>query len=149
MILNLGLSAATENSLKTLLNESNHPAHKSNRDGCTVNVVVLVACGLRESHAFIPNTYRCVIGKRRGFVRIALETGASLVPTISFGENSIYKEVNLSGSFSRTIKYLFKRFFPYVSGPEFLGQLCFEIVLVIFFVCLWLIFAVWNICTQK
>lgn len=109
-LLNSGLSAATENALKTLLNQSNDPADKSNRDGYTGNAVGLIAGGAREAMAFIPNTYKCAISKRRGFVRIAIQTGASLVPVISFGENNIYREVDLSGLFGRLAKYLFKRF---------------------------------------
>lgn len=42
--------------------------------------------GVREAQVFAPNTYKFVCAKRRGFARVGLETGASLVPAISFGE---------------------------------------------------------------
>jgi 2-acylglycerol O-acyltransferase 2 len=38
-------------------------------------------------------------------VRIAVETGASLVPVLSFGENDMFKQVkNEDGSFIRTFQ---------------------------------------------
>lgn len=106
ILLSLGYTAATENALKTLLSQSNDPNDKANRDGCTSNGIALIPGGVPEaSHAF-PNSYQCALAKRRGFVRIALETGASLVPAISFGENDIYKEVNLeTGVWQRLIKH--------------------------------------------
>lgn len=57
-------------------------------------VFSLVVGGVREAQVFQPNSYRCVISKRRGFVRIALENGSSLVPVISFGENDVYRAIN-------------------------------------------------------
>ena len=89
--MSVGLSAATENSLTTLLGQSNGPADESNRVGYSCNGVGLICGGLRESLVPIPNHYKCVISKRRGFARIALKTGASLVPVISFGESNIYE----------------------------------------------------------
>lgn len=52
--------------------------------------IVLVVGGAAESLVAAPGTYDLVLGKRKGFVRIALETGASLVPVLCYGENDLF-----------------------------------------------------------
>ena len=37
-----------------------------------------------------PGTYDLVLKNRFGFIKVAIENGASIVPVISFGENGIY-----------------------------------------------------------
>lgn len=46
--------------------------------------------GAAESLVSAPGTYDLVLGRRKGFVRLALETGAALVPVINFGENDAF-----------------------------------------------------------
>ncbi|KXZ44041.1 hypothetical protein GPECTOR_75g765 [Gonium pectorale] len=48
--------------------------------------VVLVVGGAAEALLAAPGSYDLVLRSRKGFVRLALETGASLVPVIAFGE---------------------------------------------------------------
>jgi len=38
-----------------------------------------------------PGTFNVVLGRRKGFVRLALQTGSSLVPVVSFGENDLFR----------------------------------------------------------
>lgn len=52
--------------------------------------VVLVVGGGREAMLTRPGHLDLLLGSRKGFVKIALETGASLVPVIGFGENNCY-----------------------------------------------------------
>lgn len=91
LFLSVGICSVSANSLTVLLSQSNDPADKSNQDGYTSNAVAVVVGGVREQrNCTYPNTYKFVLKTRRGFVRIAIQTGASLVPAISFGENDYY-----------------------------------------------------------
>lgn len=98
-----GISSASERSIKTLLKQSNEPFDASNADGYTSNAVGLVVGGARETFYAYPDTYKCLIKKRRGFVRIALETGVPLVPALSFGENNVYEMIDVKPGFWRRI----------------------------------------------
>ncbi|XP_076766033.1 2-acylglycerol O-acyltransferase 2-A [Xylocopa sonorina] len=55
---------------------------------------VLVVGGAFEALESIPGTYRTVIKKRKGFVKLALKHGTSLVPVIPFGEPDTYDQVH-------------------------------------------------------
>lgn len=117
-----GMSSASANSLKTLLQQSNDPADESNRDGYTANGVGLVVGGAQESFYAFPNTYICVIKHRKGFAKIALKTGAPLVPAISFGENELYHVVeHKPGTWGRTIQDTIKRYTK-IAPVHFLGR---------------------------
>lgn len=105
ILLNTGFHSASANSLKALLNQSNDPTDKSNNDGYTSNAAVLVVGGAREAFLTRPNAYQCFLKNRKGFARIALQTGTSLVPVISFGENNLYERIDYkSGSLIRFIQ---------------------------------------------
>ncbi|GAB1285141.1 2-acylglycerol O-acyltransferase 1 [Apodemus speciosus] len=55
-----------------------------------------------ESH---PGRYSLCLQERKGFVKLALTHGASLVPVFSFGENELYKQMNNpKGSWVRTVQ---------------------------------------------
>lgn len=110
LLLTAGLSSAGEISLKTLLLQSNEADDQPINDGCTANAVGLVVGGIREVFYTHPDTYQFVVAKRRGFIRVALETGASLVPAISFGENNVYKMIDISGFWRRSLEFIFQKF---------------------------------------
>ncbi|XKL69077.1 hypothetical protein PGB90_006846 [Kerria lacca] len=58
--------------------------------------VVLVAGGASEAKLASPGSqYKIIASRRKGFVRIALKNGVSLVPVFSFGENNTYDQYNL------------------------------------------------------
>lgn len=91
--------------------QSNNPIDRSNRDGYSSNAVGLIVGGAREAFISVPNMYKCYLKKRKGFIRIALQTGASLVPAISFGENETYEIIDYeSGSWVRLIQDTIERY---------------------------------------
>ena len=51
---------------------------------------MLAVGGATESLYAAPGTMNLVLHKRKGFVRVALQAGAALVPVINFGENETY-----------------------------------------------------------
>lgn len=64
--------------------------------------VLLVIGGAKESLSARPGTYDLTLADRKGFVKMALRTGASLVPVFSFGENDLFDQVsNAKGSWLR------------------------------------------------
>jgi hypothetical protein len=53
------------------------------------NAIIIAVGGQREVSLAKPGAMELVLAKRKGFVKVAIETGADLVPVISFGENNI------------------------------------------------------------
>ncbi|XP_032286568.1 2-acylglycerol O-acyltransferase 3 [Halichoerus grypus] len=52
--------------------------------------VIIMVGGAQESLYAIPGKHSLILRNRKGFVRLALRHGASLVPVYSFGENDIF-----------------------------------------------------------
>uniref|UniRef100_A0A8C5PC72 Acyltransferase n=1 Tax=Leptobrachium leishanense TaxID=445787 RepID=A0A8C5PC72_9ANUR len=78
------------------------------------NAVVIVVGGAAESLSCHPGITTIILSKRRGFVRLALENGADLVPSFSFGENDLYQQVQFSeGSLLRAAQCKFQKLFGF------------------------------------
>lgn len=74
------------------------------------NAVALVVGGASESLESRPGTYKIILKRRKGFVKLALMHGAPLVPVISFGETDVYDQVqNPEGSFLRRAQEFCRR----------------------------------------
>ncbi|KAM3868998.1 diacylglycerol O-acyltransferase 2-like [Diretmus argenteus] len=74
------------------------------------NALAIVIGGAAESLASSPGVHAVVMKQRKGFVRLALEFGADLVPVYSFGENELFRQVIFSeGSLGRRVQELFKK----------------------------------------
>lgn len=55
--------------------------------------ITIVVGGARESLDAQPYSLRLVLKRRKGFVKLAIRTGADLVPVLAFGENDLYDQV--------------------------------------------------------
>ena len=68
--------------------------------GC---VMVIVVGGAKEALEAVPGAADLVLRDRKGFVRRAIISGASLVPVYGFGENSLFGD-QITGSVIRKIQ---------------------------------------------
>ena len=67
--------------------------------------IALAPGGAKESLECVPGTMRLFLKRRRGFARLALETGATLVPVIGFGESEVYRTIQFKpGSRCRRVQ---------------------------------------------
>ncbi|VDM93862.1 unnamed protein product [Onchocerca ochengi] len=57
------------------------------------NIVVLIVGGAEEALDAHPGSHILTLSKRKGFIKIAIETGAQLVPMYCFGENELFEQV--------------------------------------------------------
>ncbi|XP_058832632.1 2-acylglycerol O-acyltransferase 2-A-like isoform X1 [Topomyia yanbarensis] len=92
LVLSWGAVSCSEQSITNLLQASTDPSDASNSDGYTSNAVVIIVGGAAESLNCRPNNYQLVLKKRKGFCRIALQTGTPIVPVINFGELDLYDQ---------------------------------------------------------
>ncbi|KAF8909272.1 diacylglycerol acyltransferase-domain-containing protein [Gymnopilus junonius] len=84
--------------------------------------ITIVVGGAAESLSARPGTADLTLRKRLGFIKIAIQHGADLVPVFSFGENDIYQQMaNEKG----TTVYALQRKFQSIFGftlPLFHGR---------------------------
>lgn len=79
--------------------------------------------GAQEALYARPGNYRLVLNKRKGFVKIAIQTGIPLGPVFSFGETEIFDQFsNEPGTFLRAYQDFVKKWtgiapaMPYARG---------------------------------
>ncbi|CAI4225195.1 unnamed protein product [Auanema sp. JU1783] len=84
--------------------------------------VVLVVGGAEEALDAHPGHNILTLNRRKGFIRLALQTGAHLVPCYSFGENDIFEQAdNPKGSKIRKVQTFLKDLLGF-SPPAFHGR---------------------------
>ena len=87
-ILALGLASVSKESIENLLSTGGLNGAGMGR------AVTIVVGGARESLDARPNTLRLRLKNRKGFVKLAIRMGADLVPTLAFGENELYDQMD-------------------------------------------------------
>ncbi|KAG7484491.1 hypothetical protein MATL_G00049750 [Megalops atlanticus] len=74
------------------------------------NVVVIAVGGAPEALDARPGAYTLLLANKKGFVKLAMEHGAALVPVFSFGENEVFDQVdNPRGTWLRWIQERLQR----------------------------------------
>ncbi|XP_045149023.1 diacylglycerol O-acyltransferase 2 [Echinops telfairi] len=75
------------------------------------NAIIIVVGGAAESLSSRPGKNAVTLRNRKGFVKLALRHGADLVPTYSFGENEVYKQVIFEeGSWGLWVQQKFQKY---------------------------------------
>ena len=84
----MGLASVSRESCENILSKGGPNGEGMGR------AITIVIGGARESLDARPGTMRLVLGRRKGFVKLAIRSGADLVPVLAFGENELYEQVN-------------------------------------------------------
>ena len=85
-------------------------------------MAVLVPGGAEEALNSDRGEIRLILEKRKGFIKMALTTGASLVPSFTFRENEIYSKLdNPPGSLIRILQDFAQKWFGF-APVLFLGR---------------------------
>lgn len=106
----LGINSVTKASVMTNLTRA---------PGASVAIVI---GGAAEALDARPGSATLTLARRKGFVKMALRTGASLVPVFAFGENDIFEQVeNPDGGRLRKFQTYIKQLIG-ISPPAFYGR---------------------------
>ncbi|KAM3967208.1 2-acylglycerol O-acyltransferase 2-A-like [Aphomia sociella] len=84
LILAMGSCSSSLESLLYLLDKKKH-------QGKCVALIVGGAAEALDSH---PGEYKVILSRRKGFIKVAIKSGAPLVPVFSFGEPDVFRPFN-------------------------------------------------------
>ncbi|PZC76104.1 hypothetical protein B5X24_HaOG205128 [Helicoverpa armigera] len=84
LALAIGMCASSEQSLLHLLDQKKYEG----------NAVCMIIGGAAEALDAHPKEYKVILSRRKGFIRVAMKSGASLVPVFSFGETDLFHPPN-------------------------------------------------------
>ncbi|OTA28355.1 hypothetical protein BTJ68_08557 [Hortaea werneckii EXF-2000] len=88
--LRMGLASVSRESCENLLSQGGPNGEGMGR------AITIVVGGARESLDAKPYSLKLVLKRRKGFVKLAIRTGADLVPVLAFGENDLYEQFDAS-----------------------------------------------------
>lgn len=83
----MGLASVSRESCENILTRGGVDGEGMGR------AITIVIGGARESLDAQPNSMRLILKRRKGFIKLAIRTGADLVPVLAFGENDLYEQV--------------------------------------------------------
>lgn len=86
--LRMGLASVSRESCENILSQGGPNGEGMGR------AITIVIGGARESLDAKPYKLKLVLKRRKGFVKLAIRTGADLVPVLAFGENDIYDQLD-------------------------------------------------------
>lgn len=84
----MGLGSVSRESCENLLSKGG-----TNGEGMGRAITIVIG-GARESLDAQPRSLRLVLKRRKGFIKLAIRTGADLVPVLAFGENELYDQIS-------------------------------------------------------
>lgn len=110
IIMGCGLASVSRRSCENILSKG--PGHSC----------MIVVGGATESLYAFPNMSSLILKKRLGFIKLAMRSGADLVPVYSFGENNLYGQLsNKEGTWLRTFQKAFQSVMGFTT-PIFHGR---------------------------
>ncbi|XP_036029801.1 diacylglycerol O-acyltransferase 2-like protein 6 [Onychomys torridus] len=108
-VMSMGICPVSELALK----------HKLMQRG-SGNAVIIVVGGASEALLCRPGVSTVYLKKRKGFVKLALKTGAYVVPSYTFGENEVYNQETFpEGTWLRFFQKNFQKIGKKILGLNF------------------------------
>ncbi|KAH8432964.1 Diacylglycerol acyltransferase family [Aspergillus melleus] len=89
-LLSIGLSGVSRSSCIRHLTKGGHDDRGMGR------TITITVGGSREYNLARPGSMDIVVKIRKGFVRVAVQTGAELVPVMAFGENELFDRTDVN-----------------------------------------------------
>ncbi|KAH7918005.1 DAGAT-domain-containing protein [Leucogyrophana mollusca] len=126
IIMALGISSVSKQSCSNILSGGkalkSTPAGEGEARQGAGQAITIVVGGAAESLSARPGTADLTLRRRLGFIKVAIQHGADLVPVFSFGENDIYQQMpNEKGTTIYALQKQFQSMFGFTL-PLFHGR---------------------------
>ncbi|XP_065368933.1 2-acylglycerol O-acyltransferase 2-like [Calliphora vicina] len=96
LLISRGLVPCSKHSVTNILSRKNdRNSNDKINDGFTANALAIMVGGIKEFFETSPGIYCLRLLNRKGFVKIAIQTGSPIVPTFTFGEVDVFDQVQL------------------------------------------------------